>query len=77
MQDNTKPLMPSKQILEMVEGMIERQELENKATALHIAEMTMIGDFVKADNHKKYLANGNYLVSNLRLVVRRIKGELR
>lgn len=71
------PLMPSKQIIEMMENVLKGKEADQKRVEYHVAELRMLGDIAKEDEFRKYNSNLLSEIKLLGLLIARSKGELK
>jgi len=69
--------MSSKKIVEMMNDVIHQEEVSIEQVKTHIAELRIIGDTQREQDHRKYLSGSQRIISTLSLMVKRIEGDIK
>lgn len=70
-------LMPSKQIVEMLEQVLSGKQDEQRKVAYHVAELRVLGDLGKENEFRRYNSNLLSEISLLNILIKRCKGEIK
>ena len=70
-------MMSSKRIVEAIEGMIASENQDMEQVKVHIAELRILGDTQREQDHRKYLSGSQRVVSALSVLKSVILGELK